>query len=36
MFSEESQRTIRELEKIELYELGENSKTIQCHACLKF
>ena len=33
-FSEESSRTIQELGNIELYELGEISKTVQCQACL--
>ena len=34
-FSEESSRTIHELGNIELYELGQISRTVQCHACLK-
>ena len=35
-FSEESKRTIQTLGNIELYELGENFKTIQCQACSKY
>ena len=34
-FSEASKRTIRELRNIELYELGEVSKTVQGPAFLK-
>ena len=34
-FSEESCRTIHELGNIELYELGQTSRTVQCHSCLK-
>ena len=34
-FSEESSRTIHELGNIELHELGQISRTVQCHACLK-
>ena len=34
-FSEESSRTIHELDNIELYELGQTSRTVQCHSCLK-
>ena len=35
-FSEASRRTIKELGNIELYELGEISKTVQCTTCLKY
>ena len=34
-FSEESSGTIHELGNIELHELGQISKTIQCEFCLK-
>ena len=34
-FSEESRRTIHELGNIELYELGQISRTVQCHSWLK-
>ena len=34
-FSEESSRTIHELGRIELHELGQISRTLQCHPCLK-
>ena len=33
MFSEASRRTIKELGNVELYELGEMSKTVQCATC---
>ena len=32
-FSEASRGTMKELGNIELYELGEISKTVQCQAC---
>ena len=35
-FSEASKRTVKELGNIELYELGEISKTIQCPTCLRY
>ena len=35
-FSEESKHTVQKLRNIELYELGEISKTIQCQACSKY
>ena len=35
IFSEESSRIIHELGKIEVYELGHMSSTIQCHSCWK-
>ena len=35
-FSEASRRTIKELGNIELDELGEISKTVQCPSCLKY
>ena len=34
-FSEESSRTIHELDNIELHELGQISRTVQCHSYLK-
>ena len=34
--SEAFKRTIKELGNIELYELGEISKTVQCPSCLKY
>ena len=34
-FSEESSRTIHELGNIELHELGQISKAVQCQSCLK-
>ena len=34
-FSGASRRTIKELGNIELYELGELSKTVQCQTCLR-
>ena len=34
-FSEESSRIILELGNIELHELGEISRTVQCQSCLK-
>ena len=34
-FSEESSRTTHELGNIELHELGQMSRTVQCHSCLK-
>ena len=34
-FSEESSRTIHELGNIELHELGQIFRTVQCHSCLK-
>ena len=34
-FIEESSRKIHELGNIELYELGQISRTVQCQACLK-
>ena len=36
MFSEASRRTIKELRKTELYELGEISKTNQCQTYLTY
>ena len=35
-FSEASTRTFRELGNIELYELGETSKTVQCQEGVKY
>ena len=35
-FSEASRRTIKDLGNIELYDLGEISKTVQCPSCLKY
>ena len=35
-FSEESSRTIHELVNIETYDLGQISRTVQCHSCLKY
>ena len=34
-FGEQSSRTIHELGNIELHELGQISRTVQCHSCLK-
>ena len=34
-FSEESRRTVHELGNIELDELGQISRTVQRHSCLK-
>ena len=34
--TESTKRTFRELGNIELYELGDNSKTVRCPACLKY
>ena len=34
-FSEESSRTIHELGNIELHELGQISRTVQCQSCLQ-
>ena len=34
-FSEQSSRTIHELENIELHEPGQTPRTVQCHSCLK-
>ena len=34
-FSEESSRTIQEMGNVELCELGETFRTVQCQACLK-
>ena len=34
--SDESRRTLQKIGNIELYELGEMSKTTQCRACLKY
>ena len=34
-FSEQSSRTIHELDNIELHEPGQISRTVQCHSCLK-
>ena len=34
-FSEESRRIIHEMGNIELYELGQISRTVQCQSCLK-
>ena len=34
-FSEESSRTIHELGNIECHEMGEISRTVHCHSCLK-
>ena len=34
-FSEESSRTIHEIGNIELCELGQISRTVQCHSCVK-
>ena len=33
--SEESSRTIHELGNVELHELGQISRTVQCQSCLK-
>ena len=33
-FSEESSRIIHEMDNFELYELGQISRTVQCHSCL--
>ena len=33
-FSEESSRTIHEMDNIELHELGQISRTVQCYSCL--
>ena len=33
-FSEESSRTIHEVGNIQLYELGQISRTVRCHSCL--
>ena len=35
IYSEESSRVIHEMGNMELFELGQISKTIQCHSCLK-
>ena len=35
IFSEESRRIIHELGNLELYELGQKSRTVQCHSCYK-
>ena len=35
MFSGESSRVIHEMGNMELFELGQISKTAQCHSCLK-
>ena len=34
-FTEDSSRTIHELGNIELHELGQRSRTVQCQSCLK-
>ena len=34
-FSEESSRIILEMGNIELYELGQMTRTVQCHSCWK-
>ena len=34
IFSEKSSRTIHQLGNIELHELGQMSRTVQCHFCL--
>ena len=34
-FSEESRRVIHEMGNIELHELGQILRTVQCHPCLK-
>ena len=34
-FTEESSRTIHELGDTELHDLGQKSRTVQCHSCLK-
>ena len=34
IFSEESSRVINEMGNMELFELGQISKTTQCHSCL--
>ena len=35
MFSEESSRTVHEMGNIKLYQLGQMTRTIQCHSCWK-
>ena len=34
-FSEESSHGIHEMGNIELYQLGQISRTVHCHSCLK-
>ena len=34
-FNEESSRIVHEMGNIELYELGQMTRTVQCHSCWK-